>query len=41
MFNCRFYVNDGISGTTFEREGRQSMLAEVGKGNIGTIIVKG
>ena len=36
----RHFTDDGISGTTFEREGLQSMLAEVGKGNIGTIIVK-
>lgn len=34
------YIDDGISGTTFEREGLQAMLAEVEKGNIGTIIVK-
>ena len=36
----RHFTDDGISGTTFEREGLQSMLAEVEKGNIGTIIVK-
>ncbi len=34
------HFTDGISGTTFEREGLQAMLAEVEKGNIGTIIVK-
>ena len=36
----RHFTDDGISGTTFEREGFQAMLAEVEKGNIGTIIVK-
>ncbi len=40
FLNCQFYVDDGISGTTFEREGLQAMLVEVEKGNIGTIIVK-
>ena len=35
-----YYIDDGISGTTFEREGLQAMLTEVKKGNIGTIIVK-
>lgn len=38
--NIRHSTDDGISGTTFEREGLQAMLAEVEKGNIGTIIVK-
>ena len=33
----RRFTNDGISGTIFEREGLQAMLAEVEKGNIGTI----
>ncbi len=36
----RHFTDDGISGTTFEREGLQAMLAEVEKGNIETIIVK-
>ncbi len=36
---CHF-TDDRISGTTFERDGLQAMLAEVEKGNIGTIIVK-
>jgi DNA invertase Pin-like site-specific DNA recombinase len=36
----RHFTDDGISGTTFEREGLQTMLAEVAKGNVGTIIVK-
>ncbi len=36
----RHFTDNGISGTTFEREGLQAVLAEVEKGNIGTIIVK-
>ncbi len=36
----RHFTDDGISGTTFERKGLQAMLAEVEKGDIGTIIVK-
>ncbi len=33
--NCQYFVDDGVSGTTFERAGFQSMIAE-----IGTVIVK-
>lgn len=36
----RHFTDDGISGTTFDREGLRGMLTEVEKGNIGTIIVK-
>ena len=36
----RHFTDDGISGTTFEREGLQAMFAEVEKRNIGTIIMK-
>ena len=36
----RHFTDDGISGTTFERDGLQAMLSEVERGNIGTIIVK-
>ncbi|MCC8097340.1 MAG: DUF4368 domain-containing protein [Eubacterium sp.] len=38
--NIRHFTDDGISGTTFDRKGFQEMLAEVEKGNIGTVIVK-
>ena len=38
--NPQYFVDDGVSGTTFEREGFQAMIAEVENGNIGTIIVK-
>lgn len=38
--NCRYYVDDGISGTTFEREGFRSMVSDVQNGLVGTVIVK-
>lgn len=38
--NIRFYVDDGISGVSFEREGLQAMLDEVEAGNIATVITK-
>ena len=38
--NPQYFVDDGVSGTTFEREGFQAMIAEVEDGNVGTIIVK-
>jgi len=38
--NIRHFSDDGISGTTFEREGFQSMIAELEDGNIDTIPVK-
>ena len=38
--NCQFYVDDGISGTTFNREGFQSMISDIENGKVGTVIVK-
>ena len=35
-----YFVDDGISGTTFQREGFQKMQKMVEDGQIGTIIVK-
>ena len=40
FLNLRFFVDDGISGTTFNRPGFQAMLAEVEMGNVAAIIVK-
>ena len=34
------YVDDGISGTTFERDGFRSMVSDVQNGLVGTVIVK-
>ena len=40
LVNCQYFVDDGVSGTTFERKGFQSMIAEIENGKIGTVIVK-
>lgn len=40
LTNYQFYVDDGISGTTFEREGFQQMISDIEAGKIGTVIVK-
>ena len=39
FLNLKFFVDDGISGTTFNRPGFQAMLAEVDMGNVAAIIV--
>lgn len=38
--NIRHFTDDGVSGTTFDREGFQSMITEVEAGNVAVIIVK-
>lgn len=38
--NIRHFTDDGVSGTTFDRKGFQSMIAEVEAGKVATIIVK-
>lgn len=40
FFNARFFVDDGFSGVSFEREGLQAMLREVEAGNVATVITK-
>lgn len=40
FFNTRFFVDDGFSGVSFEREGLQAMLHEVEAGNVATVITK-
>ncbi len=40
FYNHQFFVDDGVSGTTFEREGFQSMIDEIQIGNVSTVIVK-
>ena len=36
----KFYVDDGVSGTTFERDGFKEMLSDIESGNISAIVVK-
>lgn len=36
----RYYVDDGVSGVTFEREGFQTMLADIKAGKIARVLVK-
>ena len=38
--NVRFFVDDGFSGTNFQRPGFQEMLSEIEAGKIGTVLVK-
>lgn len=38
--NIRFYIDDGISGTTFNRPGFQGMIADVEAGKVKRVIVK-
>ncbi|MCL1904363.1 MAG: recombinase family protein [Oscillospiraceae bacterium] len=38
--NTHFFVDDGVSGTAFDRPGLNSMLAEVKAGNVSIVIFK-
>ncbi len=38
--NPVFYVDDGVSGTTFERDGFKAMMADVESGKVSTVITK-
>lgn len=38
--NTKFFIDDGVSGTTFNREGFQAMMHEVESGNVSTVIMK-
>ena len=38
--NTRFYVDDGITGTRFDRPGFQSMLDDIEMDYVSTVIVK-
>lgn len=40
FLNTRCYFDDGVSGTTFEREGFQEMISDIEKGEVKTVIVK-
>lgn len=38
--NTKFYVDDGVSGTTFDRPGFNEMMEDVEAGRVKTIIIK-
>ena len=40
FYNTRFFIDDGVSGVSFQREGLQEMLAEVEAGRVKTVITK-
>ena len=40
LHNTREYIDDGITGTRRDRESFQRMLADIEKGEIGTVVVK-
>lgn len=40
LLNTQFFVDDGISGTTFDRPGLKDMLALVNEGKVATVVVK-
>ncbi len=40
FLHTRFFIDDGVSGVSFEREGLQAMLQEVEAGRVGTVITK-
>ncbi|MDE7363367.1 MAG: recombinase family protein [Ruminococcus sp.] len=38
--NTAYYVDDGVSGTTFERDGFKAMMSDIEDGKIGIVITK-
>ena len=40
MTPYKIYVDDGVSGTTFDRDGFKEMLSDIEQGLISTVIVK-
>ena len=38
--NTVFYVDDGVSGTTFERDGFKAMMTDIEDGKVATVITK-
>ena len=40
FFNTKFYIDDGVSGVSFERAGLQEMLADIEAGRVKTVITK-
>jgi DNA invertase Pin-like site-specific DNA recombinase len=40
LLNCEFYVDDGASGTTFERENFQRMVSDIEDGKVSCVVTK-
>jgi len=40
LLNTVFFIDDGVSGVSFERKGLQDMLREVEAGNVAAVVVK-
>lgn len=40
FYNTAYYVDDGVSGTTFERDGFKAMMSDIEDGKVGTVITK-
>lgn len=38
--NTAYYIDDGVSGTTFERDGFKAMMSDIEAGKISTVITK-
>ena len=38
--NPQFYVDDGVSGTTFERDGFKAIMSDIEAGKVGIVITK-
>ena len=38
--NPQFYVDNGVSGTTFERDGFKAMMNDIEAGKVGIVITK-
>lgn len=38
--NPQFYVDDGVSGTTFDRDGFKAMMSDIEAGKVGIVITK-
>lgn len=40
LYNCSFYIDDGVTGTTFDRENFQRMISDIEDGKVSCIVTK-